>query len=346
MSAADRAVIANVCMDWICFGLEPEHMGQCLPGRQVGGGWVSASGKMLVGAIEGGGTKFICAIGTSPGEVLDRRIIPTRDPATTLAGCVDFFREASRGRGAIGALGIACFGPLQLRRDAADYGCLLGTPKQGWSGADVVTPFVREFAIPVTLDTDVGAAARGELALGAGRGRGSLAYVTVGTGIGGAVAPAMQGPQLMHAEMGHLVVRRDPRDAGFAGICPFHADCLEGLASGPAIRARWGVDLMMLPHGHPGRSLIAGYIAQLVVAIALLQSPEVIVLGGGVMNDGALLPEVRSIAHALLADYLPALRDAGAMTRFVLSPALAGESAVAGAILMALDSLNAKEKSP
>lgn len=306
---------------------------------------MAAVGRVLVGAIEGGGTKFVCAVAESAVAVLERAVIPTRDPQSTLSQSIDFFRAAAGRHGEIASIGIACFGPLQLLTDAPDYGRLLGTPKEGWSGVDVIAPFRKQFAVPISLDTDVAAAARGELEWGAGKGEGSLAYVTVGTGIGGAVAPRPAGRGLMHAEMGHLIVRRDPRDAGFAGVCPFHGDCLEGLASGPAIRARWGSDLSDLHLTHPGRAIVAGYLAQLVVAIALLHSPRCLVLGGGVMADGALLPLVRQATCSLLHGYLPPLRDPADVERFVRAPALAGDSAIAGAVLMALDTLTQSKRS-
>jgi fructokinase len=297
------------------------------------------AGRTVVGAIEGGGTKFVCAVADSPRSVMDRATIPTRDPASTLSACIEFFLAAAQRHGAVASIGIGSFGPLQLRRDDPQYGCLLGTPKEGWSGASLLAPLQARLSVPLALDTDVAAAARGELAFGAGQGLGSLAYVTVGTGIGGAVAPAPAGARLMHAEMGHLIVRRDARDSSFAGICPFHGDCLEGLASGPAIRARWGSDLSQLPAGHDGRQIVAGYLAQLVVAIALLHSPAVIVLGGGVMGDALLLPLVRQSAHALLAGYLPPLREGGALDQFIRPPGLANDSAIVGAVQMALEIL-------
>jgi fructokinase len=299
--------------------------------------------KRLVGAIEGGGTKFVCAVATSPTDVLERAVLATRDPAETLSACAEFLGEAAARHGEIAAIGLACFGPLQLRPGAQDYGCLLKTPKSGWSGVNLLLPFRRRFGVPIVLATDVAAAACGELAQGAGRGLGSLAYVTVGTGIGGAVAPAPQAPRLMHAEMGHLVVRRDPRDAGFRGTCPFHEDCLEGLASGPAVRARWGTDLDQLPADHSGRDLIAGYVAQLLVAIALLHAPQRIVVGGGVMGQGALLPGIRKQTLALLSGYLPALGDAEAMEQFIQTPMLATESAIVGALHMTFDGLSNPE---
>lgn len=292
----------------------------------------------LVGAIEGGGTKFVCAAGQSAEHLVARAIVPTTNPATTLADCLQFFGQVAARHGPIAALGIGCFGPLQLRSDAPDFGCLLPTPKPGWSGASVLAP-LHALGVPMRIDTDVAAAAHGELLLGAGRGLGSLAYVTVGTGIGGAVVPAAPGARLMHAEMGHLAVRRDPRDADFAGTCPFHGDCLEGLASGAAIQARWGCTLSQLSPGHPGRSIIAGYLGQLVASIALLHAPEAVVIGGGVMAEGSLLPLVRAATHAQLAGYLPPLSAATQMDLFIRPPGLGGDSAIAGALLMARDLL-------
>jgi fructokinase len=295
----------------------------------------------LVGAIEGGGTKFICAVGHSPQHILDRVVIPTADATTTLRACVQFFERMSLAHEPIAALGVACFGPLQLSTAARDYGCMQSTPKAGWSNAPIVAPLRNALAVPIVLDTDVGAAASAEWRIGAGRGLGSLAYVTVGTGIGGAVVPALAPEQrLMHAEMGHLRVRRHFLDMDFPGVCPFHKDCLEGLACGPAIRARWGCDLASLPQNHPGRSIIAAYLGQLACSIALLHAVQRIVFGGGVMADGTLLPLVRSATQELLNGYLEPLRDERQVTEFLAPTALGESSAVAGALLQALDSLD------
>jgi fructokinase len=292
----------------------------------------------LVAAVEGGGTKFVCAVGRSPTQLLDRIMIPTTDPASTLAACMHFFEEIRRQHGEISALGLACFGPLQLRRDAADFGCLLSTPKPGWSRASLVTPLERALNIPVVLDTDVGAAAEAELRLGCGRGLASMAYVTVGTGIGGAVSPR-RSEAWSHPEMGHVPVIRDRRDRDFTGVCPFHGDCLEGLACGPAIRARWGSDLSSLPPEHPGREIIAGYIGQLVTSISLLHAVDRIAIGGGVMADGSLLPLLRQSAHRYLNGYLQPLRDREQMNAYLVRPALGDDAAIAGAMLQALDLL-------
>jgi fructokinase len=293
----------------------------------------------LVGAIEGGGTKFVCAVGISPLQILDRVIIPTTDPSTTLAACAQFFTQMTQRHGRIAALGLACFGPLQLRRNSPDFGHLQFTPKPGWSNVDVVSPLRAALDLPVVLDTDVGAAAAAEWRLGCGRGLASLAYVTVGTGIGGAVAPTANAAQrLMHPEMGHLPVRRDPRD-DFPGLCPFHGDCLEGMAGGPAIRARWGSELASLPADHPGRSIIAGYLGQLAASIALVHAADRIAFGGGVMADGALLPLVRQAAHEYLNGYVEPLRDLRQWDAYLATPGLGDAAAISGAILQAQDSL-------
>src|SRR6478736_2733565 len=218
----------------------------------------------LLGAVEGGGTRFVCAVGTSPSDILDSTDIRTTDPASTMAECIAFFRLAQAAHGPLAALGVGCFGPLGLRPGTPDHGHVLATPKRGWSGAAIVDTFANGLGVPVAVDTDVGAAALGEWRLGAGRGMGSLAYVTVGTGIGGAAVPV--GPvfvRLMHAEMGHLPVRRDPRDQH-----------------------------------------IAGYLGQLAASIALMMSVQRIVLGGGVMTHAAMLPLLRTATHACLQGYL------------------------------------------
>jgi fructokinase len=291
----------------------------------------------LYGAIEGGGTKFICALSAAPDRILERANIETTDPGTTMAECVRFFAAGQRTHGPIAALGFGCFGPIELRREAADFGRIGATPKPGWSGANLLEPLRAAFGVPIELDTDVGAAALGEWRLGAGRDVGSLAYVTVGTGIGGAVVPLdPSARRLMHAEMGHLPVRRDPRDLDFPGVCPFHRDCLEGLASGPAIQARWGTTLDALPPDHSGHAVIAGYLGQLATSIALVAAVERIVFGGGVMSGGRLLPLVRAAALDYLNRYVEPLNDPGRAADYICAPALGGDSGIAGALLLAM----------
>jgi fructokinase len=290
---------------------------------------------MLYGGIEGGGTKFVCAIGSSPLHIIDRVSIPTTDARATLARCVQFLLAAQERHGPLGALGVSCFGPIELRRESRDFGRLLPTPKQGWSGVDVLEPLRCAFKVPLSLDTDVGAAALAELRLGAGRGCGSLAYVTVGTGIGGAVAPERPGGRLMHAEMGHIPVRRDPRDGDFPGCCPFHGDCLEGLASGPAIHARWGCNLDALPDEHDAPFIIAGYLGQMAASIALMHSVERIVFGGGVMSGRTLDAHVCAATSDYLKGYLPHLNGPDRLASYICGPALGAQAGIAGALLLA-----------
>ena len=294
----------------------------------------SPIGATLYGGIEGGGTKFVCALGRSPDDILESVSLPTTTPPETLAQCVEFFATAQGRHGAMTALGFSCFGPIELRRDAHDYGCLLSTPKAGWSRVNVLDPFTAAFDVPIALDTDVAAAALAEWRLGAGRNLGSVAYVTVGTGIGGAVAPAdFAAGRFMHAEMGHIPVRRDPRDRDFAGVCPFHGDCLEGLASGPAIRARWGCSLDRLPPDHEGPRIVAGYLGQMAAAMALMLSVERIVFGGGVMSHPPMLGLVREAAAEYLNAYLDVLKDA--LTDYICAPLLGARAGIAGALLLA-----------
>jgi fructokinase len=288
--------------------------------------------------VEGGGTKFVCAAGTSA-EILESASIATTDPATTLAECLSFFRDAQARVGPLRGLGVACFGPIALDRHSARFGHLLDTPKPGWSGAAIVQPLEQGLKLPVVLDTDVGAAALGEWRLGAGRGLGSLAYVTVGTGIGADIAPRnAHAARLAHPEMGHIPVRRDPRDQAFAGNCPFHGDCLEGLASGSAVQARWGCRLEDLPPGHEGRVIIAGYLGQLAAVLALVLSVQRVVFGGGVMRDETMLPMIRDALHGWLKGYVTPLGSREWLDEYLVAPSLGSNSAIAGALLMAQES--------
>ncbi|WP_157994596.1 ROK family protein [Peristeroidobacter agariperforans] len=302
---------------------------------------------MLYGAIEGGGTKFVCALGASSQDVLDSVVLPTASAASTLAACVEFFSTAAQKFGPIAAFGFACFGPIDLRVHGPGYGQMLATPKAGWSGVDLLKPLRSRFAAPVSIDTDVSAAALAEWQLGAGRGLGSIAYVTVGTGIGGGVAPHdLRMRRLMHAEMGHIFVRRDARDQDFPGVCPFHGDCLEGLASGRAIQARWRSQLDALPPHHEAWSIIGGYLGQLVATIALVLSVERVVFGGGVMANGLLLPHIRAAAAQTLKGYLEPLSQPGALDSYICGPQLGTQAGIAGAFLLAERALASVDDQP
>jgi fructokinase len=296
------------------------------------------STKPLYGAIEAGGTKIVCAAGYGPAGIADdcRAVIATAAPGPTLAAVVGFFERVTREHGELAGIGIAAFGPVDLDRRSATWGRILATPKPGWSDVSLVAPFER-FGCPIAIDTDVNAAALAEARLGAGSGVGSLAYVTVGTGIGGGVVigdRTLKG--LLHPEMGHIRVQRDPRDGDFTGVCPFHGDCLEGLASGPAVRARWQTRAADLPESHPGREILAGYLGQLAATIALVTSCERIVWGGGVVSGGRLLPLIRQSASRWLGGYLPIETRAGGFEHYLVAPALGDFAGTAGALLLAM----------
>jgi fructokinase len=292
----------------------------------------------LFGAIEAGGTKFVCAAGYGPGDIPEdcRAVIPTTTPAATLAAVVDFFERITGRHGSLAGIGLAAFGPVDLDTRSPTWGHMLATPKAGWSGASLVAPLER-FACPIVIDTDVSAAALAEARLGAGAGLGSLVYVTVGTGIGGGVFVAdrtLKG--LLHPEMGHIRVKRDVRDTDFAGVCPFHGDCLEGLASGPAVTARWNARADCLPETHPAREVLGDYLGQLAATIALIVSCERIVFGGGVVLGGRLLPHIRQSASRWLGGYLPIEARAGGFDRYITAPGLGDSAGSAGAMLLAM----------
>ncbi len=264
---------------------------------------VPRSARPVYGAVEAGGTKFLCGVGDAAGSRETMRI-DTRDPASTLADMVAFFQAAGKRHGGIAAVGVGSFGPLQLDPSAADFGRITTTPKPGWSGADIPGALRFGLSLPVAIDTDVNAAALAEAAYGAGKGARSLAYVTIGTGIG--VGIAIDGRTvhgLGHPEAGHLLFRRHPDHGAFAGICPYHGDCLEGLAAGPAIIAAWGASFADLPADHPAWSVQADYIGQLCASLILTVAPEHIVLGGGVMAQARLLAAARGETGRRLAGY-------------------------------------------
>jgi fructokinase len=292
----------------------------------------------IFGAIEAGGTKFVCAIGTAPDALITEDTIPTTRPEETFARVADFFRAATRAYRTIEAIGVAAFGPVEVNRNSPAYGSILATPKPHWSGADFRAALA-SLGAPVIVDTDVNGAALGEYCLGAGCGVRTLAYVTVGTGVGaGVVTNGAPLGGAGHYEMGHI---RPPRDAArdpFAGRCPFHGDCLEGLACGPAIIDRWGASLADLPPSHPAYDLEADYLAHFAATIVLTHRPDRIVFGGGVMKAAGLMERIRVGTKRLLGGYAQSDALAGDLSEFIVPPALGDRAGVVGAMLLAAKS--------
>lgn len=280
----------------------------------------------MLGGIEAGGTKFVLAVGPSPDRILARHTIPTREPAETLAAAVEWFA----GQGGVRALGIGSFGPVELDRRSARWGFITNTPKPGWADCDIAGWLGQALGARVGFDTDVNAAALAEYAAGGGVDAG-LAYLTIGTGIGGGLVIGGEPVHgAAHPEIGHIYPRRHPDDIDFAGICPAHRDCLEGLACGPAIIARWGVSLSKLPADHPGHAIIADYIAQACHTLFASVAVETIVIGGGVANTPGLIQRVAERARLLDNGYLP-----GGKRHRVIAPRLGGDAGITGALMLA-----------
>ncbi|MCX9148437.1 ROK family protein [Erythrobacter sp. WG] len=280
----------------------------------------------MLGAIEAGGTKFVLAVGETPDALAARHVIPTRAPSETLAEAAAWFAA----QGGVEALGIGSFGPVELDRASDRWGFITNTPKPGWADCDIAGFFAKGLGVPVGFDTDVNAAALAEHRA-AGGGAGSLAYLTIGTGIGGGVVlggEAVHG--IAHPEIGHIYPRRHPQDTEFAGICPHHGDCLEGLASGPAIFARWGKSLSDLPADHPAHAIIAEYVAQACHTLFASVAVEQVVIGGGVASTPGLVERIAERARALDAGYLP-----GGARHRVIRPRLGGDAGIVGAMLLA-----------
>jgi fructokinase len=290
---------------------------------------------VLVGGIELGGSKVVCAVGSGSDDMRAETVIATSTPAETIAGAIAFFHA----QGALGAIGIAAFGPLDLDPRSPTFGSITDTPKPGWSRVDLVGPFRRALGVPVGIDTDVNGAALGEHRWGAARDVATFVYVTVGTGIGGGgLVDGRPMHGLVHPEMGHMRVPHDGRTDPFAGLCPFHGDCLEGLAAGPAIAARWNRPAESLPPDHPAWPLEARYLALGLINVISVISPERVVLGGGVMRQPRLLPLIRADLMACLGGYAPSAAI-GDIDRYLVAPSLGARSGVLGALALARDAM-------
>ena len=283
------------------------------------------------GGIEAGGRHIVCAAGTGPDDLRAETSFPTTTPKETISRAVEFFLS----REMIAAVGIASFGPVDLDPSSPSYGHITTTPKPGWGNTDIVGKVRDVLKVPVGFDTDVNAAALSEHTWGAARGVDDFVYLTVGTGIGGG---SMTNGQLVHGlvhpEMGHLRVPHDRND-DFVGSCPYHGDCLEGLASGPAIAQRWGQAPGTLPQDHPTWPLEANYLGLAVASLVCTLSPRRIIMGGGVMEQPQLLPMVRQRVLEELNGYVQAAEILHRIDSYIVLPGLGDRAGVLGAIALA-----------
>ncbi|MCG3419454.1 ROK family protein [Oceanobacillus jordanicus] len=288
---------------------------------------------MLVGAIEAGGTKFICGVGTEQGEILEQISIPTRGPEETLKDVVDFFKGKE-----IERLGIGSFGPIQVNKTQPDYGSLLETPKTIWKHYPLLKHLEGHFpaGMPIVVDTDVNAAVLGEIKWGAAKGKDSCVYFTVGTGIGAGVflnGKLLHG--LMHPEAGHMFIKRHEMD-DFSGCCPYHKDCLEGLASGTALKTRWGVDGTELTDDRAWE-LEGYYLAQAAVNAIVTYSPEKIIFGGGVSQRPGLIEQIQKQTLELLNGYIKKNQITDNIEDYISLPGLGSQAGLKGSLALVLD---------
>ena len=282
--------------------------------------------------MEAGGTKFICMVASGPDEVRAQTSFPTTKPEETLGRAVAFFKAHEP----FAALGIGTFGPCDLNPASPAYGCLSTSIKPGWKQANMLGAFRRTFDVPVAIDTDVNAAALGEYTWGAGQGLEVVLYLTVGTGIGGGgVIKGRTMHGLFHPEMGHIHLPRVSGDDSFAGVCPYHGDCLQGLASGPALGARWRKPAGELPLDHPAWKMEAQYLALAIHTYICSLSPNRVILGGGVMHQRHLFLLIQEQVRRLFNGYIQLPMVLEKIDQYIVPPALGDRAGVLGAIALA-----------
>lgn len=296
----------------------------------------------MYGAIEAGGTKIICMVAESINNVVERCQIPTSSPESTFPKIHTFFKKyVDKG---LQDIGLACFGPLELDRRSANYGMITSTPKPGWQNINLKTKLEQALTVEVAIDTDVNAAGLGEYVWGAAKDVPAFIYVTIGTGIGGgAILNGIPYLGISHPEMGHLYVPHDKSRDPFPGICPYHGNCFEGLASGPALNDRWGPNFADLPKNHVAWMLESEYISYALVAYICIFAPQQIILGGGVMQQKQLLPLIKLKVKELLNNYLSnsALYN---LDKFIVPPKLGNDSGIFGALALAMNLRSDSEK--
>ncbi len=286
---------------------------------------------MLYGALEAGGTKMVCAIGNENGEILEQVKFPTETPETTMPQIFDYFKQKD-----IKALGIACFGPIDLRKESPTYGSITSTPKKGWSGYNIVNAAKDALGIPIGFDTDVNGSLLGEVTWGCAKGLSDALYLTIGTGVGGGVmsnGKLLHG--MLHPEVGHIrlpLVKGDPGKS----VCPYHDNCLEGLAAGPSLKARWGVSADQLVDKKEVWEIESEYIATALMSYALILSPKKIILGGGVMHQEQLFPMIRAKFKELVNGYI-ITDEMEHLDDYIVPASLNDDQGIMGAIKLAMD---------
>lgn len=288
---------------------------------------------MLLGAIEGGGTKMICAIGDENGRIQKQISVKTEEPAVTMPEIIGFFKQYE-----IEGLGLASFGPVDLDRNSATYGYITSTTKLKWRNYNILGCLKEELKVPCGFDTDVNGSALGELSFGAFRGLKNAVYITVGTGVGiGVVSNGAMLHGMLHPEGGHVFVKRHPADS-YRGGCAYHEDCLEGMASGPSIEARTGRRAELLDKDDPVWEFISLYVAQAICDYIFTLSPERIILGGGVMKQEQLFPMIRRDVVKLLGGYIdtPQIKD---IDSYIVPASLGGNQAIMGCMRLAYDAV-------
>lgn len=289
---------------------------------------------MLIGAVEAGGTKIVCGIGNASGEVLERVSFPTEQPEQTIERIVDYFRDKD-----VAAIGYGSFGPINIDAASPQYGYVTTTPKPGWSNYPVLPELKKAIDVPFGWDTDVNAAALGEATWGAAQGLDSCLYYTIGTGVGvGVYLEGRLTHGLVHPEGGHVLTRLYPGDT-FKGVCPYHGNCLEGVAAGPAIQARWGVKADQLPADHEAWEIEAYYLGQAIASAVLLVSPKRVILGGGVMHQLQLFPLIREQVRRNLNGYVSASAIADHIDGYIVPPGLGDNAGLCGSLALGLRAL-------
>ena len=291
---------------------------------------------MLFGALEAGGTKMVCAIGTEQGEIVERVSIPTETPDITMPKMADFFLEKG-----IKALGIGCFGPIDLNRNSKTYGYITTTPKLPWKNYDICGYFRKSLNVPVGFDTDVNGSMLGEATWGCAKGLDTAIYITVGTGIGvGVLAGGKLLHGMQHPEGGHILMPVRSDDT-YKGKCPYHGTCLEGLASGPAIEARWGLPGKELADREEVWDLEAYYLAHALTNYIMILSPQKIILGGGVMHQTQLMEKIRSYVKDMIAGYL-VTKELEDLENYITLPSLNDNQGILGALKLGMEELERK----